>query len=584
MFEVLVAVVIVRVAVLFARFLLAPEAAARLLPLADAPARDLRWYAIALAAIYSAAQVLVTVMRGGGASATAVDVVMVGVTVLGLAITLWTVWRVRVPIADLIRGEGKPGAVTGWVADLWPVIATAYLAVIAGARIYGILSGAPEMAGLGILSILIVVALPIVDMAFCRALAAAAATPPAMHTETIPATPSATPEATPEATSEAMPEATPEVMPEVMPEAMPEGMMSDAMPSAAEGAAAREGSPHRGFVASYESVLRHAIHIVVTVVGLLLIGTLWDINVFALAQQSLGGKISSSLLGICIVLLLAYLIWEIAKTAIDRRLGEEGDLDPDKPASRLRTLLPLLRAVILVTIVVMATMSLLAALGVDILPLLAGASVVGVAIGFGSQTLIRDIVSGAFFLMDDAFRLGEYIEVGDAKGRVEKINVRSLFLRHHRGAINILPYGEIKRLRNTSRDWMILVMDFRLTYDTNLMTVKKILKQIGDEIALDEELAPDLIRAPKFAGVMSTEDSAIVVRVKFTARPATAAPYMIQKATYTKILKAFREAGIKFAHRQVTVYVPPSAGGDAAANVAAAGGAALAVQAADAKR
>ena len=138
----------------------------------------------------------------------------------------------------------------------------------------------------------------------------------------------------------------------------------------------------------------------------------------------------------------------------------------------------------------MATMSVLAALGVDILPLLAGASVVGVAIGFGSQTLVRDIVSGAFFLMDDAFRLGEYIEVGDAKGRVEKINVRSLFLRHHRGALNILPYGEIKRLRNTSRDWMIMVMDFRLTYDTNLMTVKKIMKQIGDEIAADPNWRP----------------------------------------------------------------------------------------------
>ena len=135
------------------------------------------------------------------------------------------------------------------------------------------------------------------------------------------------------------------------------------------------------------------------------------------------------------------------------------------------------------TIVVMAGMSILAALGVDILPLLAGAGVVGVAIGFGSQTLVRDIVSGAFFLMDDAFRLGEYIEVGDAKGRVERINLRSVFLRHHRGALNILPYGEIKRLRNTSRDWSIHVMEFRLTYDTNMLQVKKILKQIGEELS-----------------------------------------------------------------------------------------------------
>jgi hypothetical protein len=107
----------------------------------------------------------------------------------------------------------------------------------------------------------------------------------------------------------------------------------------------------------------------------------------------MGGKISSSLFGICIVLLLAYLVWEIAKTAIDAA-SRRGQAGADVPASRLQTLLPLLRGLIFVTIVVMATMSFLAALGVDILPLLAGASVVGVAIGFGSQTLVRDIVSG----------------------------------------------------------------------------------------------------------------------------------------------------------------------------------------------
>ena len=164
---------------------------------------------------------------------------------------------------------------------------------------------------------------------------------------------------------------------------------------------------------------------------------------------------------------------------------------------------------LLITIAVMATLSVLAALGVDILPLLAGAGVVGVAVGFGSQTLVRDIVSGAFFLMDDAFRLGEYIEVGQAKGRIEKIAVRALFLRHHRGAINVLPYGEIKQLRNTSRDWMIMVMEFRLAFDTDFKKVKKILKQIGEEIAADPELGPELLQPLKSQGVNSTDDSAL---------------------------------------------------------------------------
>ena len=171
-------------------------------------------------------------------------------------------------------------------------------------------------------------------------------------------------------------------------------------------------------IATYQPIFRRAIHIVVIVVGAVPLAEIWDLNCSAVAQASMGGRISSSLLGICIVLLLAYMIWEIAKTAIDRRLAAEGERKD--PTCRRRACGRCCRCcarLILVTIFVMAAMSVLAALGVDILPLLAGASVVGVAIGFGSQTLVRDIVSGAFFLMDDAFRLGEYIEVGDAKGR-----------------------------------------------------------------------------------------------------------------------------------------------------------------------
>ncbi len=121
-----------------------------------------------------------------------------------------------------------------------------------------------------------------------------------------------------------------------------------------------------------------------------------------------------------------------------------------------------------------------------------------------------------------------------------------------------------------------MVLDFRLTYDTSLLQVKKILKQIGDEIAADPELAPNLLQPLKFGGVTATEDSAIVVRAKFMARPDRE-PWMIQKAAYTKIIKAFREAGIKFAHKEVTVNVPASFDGDRAA-LAAEGAAALAAQ------
>ena len=500
--EVLIAVVVVRVTWLFAWFLLSRrDGQERLLPFADVPARQLRRFAVLLAVLWGIRHSLSAVLAGAGANDATLDLIVLASTVLGVSVVLWTVWQVRAPIGDLIRGDGKGNAVVNWLADLWPVIATVFFLVVVSTLIYDVLDTTYVASSGGVLTVLLIVVVPIIDLALCRAVAAAARAP------------------------------------------------ANAM------------SAWPGFVATYESVFRRAIHIVVIVAGLLLMAELWDVNLFAIAQAGLGGKISSSLFGISIVLLLAFLLWEIAKTAIDRRLAAEGELGPDEPASRMRTLLPLLRMLILITIVVMATMSFLAALGVDILPLLAGASVVGVAIGFGSQTLVRDIVSGAFFLMDDAFRLGEYIEVGADKGVVEKINVRSLFLRHHRGSLNILPYGEIKRLRNTSRDWAIHVMEFRLTYDTNIMQVKKILKKIGEELAADPDYAADILQPLKSQGVIATEDSAIVVRAKFTAKPSTTS-FMMRRVAYDKIIAAFRAAGIKFAHKEVTVNVPPSYGDD----------------------
>src|SRR5262249_36289720 len=133
-----------------------------------------------------------------------------------------------------------------------------------------------------------------------------------------------------------------------------------------------------GTRATFEPVLRRAIHIVVLVAGLLVLADLWHLDLFALAERGLGGRIAGALLGIAVPLLLAWMLWELARTAIDRRIQLEAggaDAEPGEeggqPASRLRTLLPLLRMLLLAVIVVMATLSVLAALGINIVPLLA---------------------------------------------------------------------------------------------------------------------------------------------------------------------------------------------------------------------
>lgn len=147
----------------------------------------------------------------------------------------------------------------------------------------------------------------------------------------------------------------------------------------------------------------------------------------------------------------------------------------------------------------------MSALGLNIGPLLAGAGVVGIAIGFGAQALVRDIVSGILFSIDDAFCTGEYIDVGLAKGSVEKISIRSLRLRHHLGQINTIPFGEIKNVTNFSRDWVIMKLELRLPFDTDLERVRKLVKGVGRDMLADPELGPNFLQPLKSQGVHRME-------------------------------------------------------------------------------
>lgn len=298
------------------------------------------------------------------------------------------------------------------------------------------------------------------------------------------------------------------------------------------------------------------------------------------------GSLIGSFVEILLVMFLGYMSYEAVKIVIDRQIAKEAPAEKDEEAevggageSRIATLLPIFRNFLLITIVVIASMVVLAQLGVNIAPLFAGAGVVGLAIGFGAQTLIRDIFSGAFYLIDDAFRKGEYIDIGSAKGVVEKISIRSMQLRHHRGALTTIPFGEIQQVENFSRDWAVMKLAFRVTYDTDVEKMRKIIKNFGKELLEDEYYGPMFLAPLKSQGIMSMEDSAMIARVKFTTKPGK--QFELRKVVYAGLRDLFEQNGIKFAHRQVTVRVAGSDGEEeehpsAAAKAAAAAGAAAA--------
>jgi small-conductance mechanosensitive channel len=288
----------------------------------------------------------------------------------------------------------------------------------------------------------------------------------------------------------------------------------------------------------------------------------WVMNLWGF-DLPLGRSLFQSALSIFATLLLAYVVWEICRTIIDRKLEEDRpqseqdmeDMEEGAEGSRKGTLLTLLRKVILAFIGVIVILIILNAIGINIGPLLAGAGILGLAVGFGSQTLVRDILSGVFFLMDDAFRVGDYIETAGTKGMVEHISLRSLRLRHPRGMVYTIPFGDMGSVQNFSRDYIITKLDVRVRYDADVDKIRKIVKKMSRELEQDQEIGPVLLSPIKSQGVREMDDSAMILRVKFKTKPGD--QFVVRREVYRRIQERFRAEGIEFAHRNVTVYLPP---------------------------
>lgn len=500
-------ILIVRATSVLSRFLIAPTAPQiRLISFSDSDARYFHRSALWLAGLTAFGSLTCSLMQLLGLSE---DLHLLLRLSVGLMITILlcaVIWHGRAGIASLIRantiestGENR---LTELFAETWHYLAMAYVIGVGGLtfvqRLTGEVSGATAPAG----SLLIVVALPLLDAMVGRLLEDFAASRRAAD----------------------------------------DSVLGEA---------------------TYIPAVRRGMRILLILLGVFVLAGLWGVDLFSMADESLGAALTRTVLDVGFTVLIAYVGWQIAKTAIDRHMeAGGGDAEVERGAegggtgaSRIRTLLPLLRRFLQILIAVMVIMIVLSSLGVDIGPLIAGAGIFGIAIGFGAQTLVRDIVSGIFFLLDDAFRVGEYVDIGDVKGTVEKITVRSLVLRHHLGPLHTVPFGEIKYLSNYSRDWVIMKLEFRVTYDTDINKVKKLFKTIGKDLMDDEVLGPGFLEPFKSQGVKSMEDSAIIVRGKFMAKPGD--QFMIRKEVFRRVQEGFKEAGIQFAHRRVTVDLPP---------------------------
>ena len=305
--------------------------------------------------------------------------------------------------------------------------------------------------------------------------------------------------------------------------------------------------------------LRRAARFLILVGFVLGLAYVWNIDLFEAANTQLGDTVARGIVTVIITVAVAYLVWDLIRLALTqsvlgppRAAGERGEEGGGTAATRLQTFGPVLSNFLFVVVITIATLVGLSSLGVNIGPLLAGAGVIGIALGFGAQTLVRDVISGVFFLAEDAFRIGEYVVIGNTRGTVEGIAIRSLKLRHHRGSLHTVPFGEIKQLTNESRDWLILKLEFLLAFDTDLRKVKKLVKEISKELEADPELGHALLEPIKSQGVRRMEPTGMVIGLKIVAKPGSEV-YLIRRELFQRVRDAFEQNGIHFARPQVMV-------------------------------
>lgn len=304
-------------------------------------------------------------------------------------------------------------------------------------------------------------------------------------------------------------------------------------------------------------IVERGIRAVLIVGAIFFLADMLDIELTRMTMQdSPALRLIRGVLSAGIILMVVDLAWSVVKVLIDRKLYDteavlEIGSERERRRTRLRTLLPILRNFLMILFAAIAIMMALSSLGVEIGPLIAGAGVVGVAIGFGAQTVVKDVISGMFYLLDDAFRVGEYIQSGSYKGNVESFSLRSIKLRHHRGAVFIVPFSELGAVQNLSRDWVIEKMTITVTYDADIEKARKIIKKIGLELFEDPEFKATTIEPLKMQGIDSLGDSGLLLRMKVMTQPGQ--QFTLKRRALRMIHQAFNENGIKIAVPTVQV-------------------------------
>ncbi len=312
----------------------------------------------------------------------------------------------------------------------------------------------------------------------------------------------------------------------------------------------------------YLPVLRTVTIVVIYLIAGSALLEAWQIRISAWLTSEVGQRFAAAIITIAVVLVIALFLWEIVSSAIERYLDTtDATGEIVQRTARERTLLPLLRNVFLVAIIVVVSLVILSEIGINIAPLLAAAGVAGIAIGFGSQKLVQDVINGLFILFEDTISVGDVVEVAGHAGLVEGISVRTLSLRDLEGHVHTVPFSEVATIRNMSKEFSYALMDVGIAYRENVAEVIEVLRQIGAELEADPNLGKLILEPIEILGLDQFGDSAIVIKARMKTLPIK--QWAVKRAFNLRMKERFDALGIEIPYPHMTLYFGEDKSGQA---------------------
>jgi small-conductance mechanosensitive channel len=267
----------------------------------------------------------------------------------------------------------------------------------------------------------------------------------------------------------------------------------------------------------------------------------------------------SQLPAILVLIVITFIVLRLSKFLIKRlkriiikRLEDKEEPKSAESAKRVETLLNIIRGVIRITVWTIFIIILLSKLGLNIGPILAGAGIIGLAVGFGAQELVRDFISGFFMLLEDQIRKGDVAIINGTGGLVESVKLRTITLRDLSGTTHIFQNGKINSLSNMTKEWSAMVFDIGVAYKEDTDNVTRIIQEVGEEMLNDPEYKDKILEPLEIFGVDKFADSAVIIKARFKTAPIM--QWTVGREYLRRLKKAFDHEGIEIPFPHTTLY------------------------------